>query len=260
MQLNEGEVGFPMDGQNLTSQLHKRGINVRYLGMVASLAGKTGSESTRAAALKSLAIREMIARGFKHVANRKLRYLPAVFARDCVAHLLNCLLGVGLNADPFADVDESLKSMYPDVSFEFEQTSPDSLRTEITAEVQKRYRYELGDEWIEAGRELQVLREVTRKLGIQLQQKQYAFSKEQAADGTDAPNGATEPLGEIVANGHANGASKKKKKTADKSSTSASATPTITLTFQPGNVMNIVPIIKEASPRVRVYGMSFFVA
>lgn len=100
--LKEGDVGFPMDGESLSRLLHKRGINLRYLGELATLAvGK------RLEALQVLAVQEMISRAFKHVAGRYLRYLPLPFTGACIAHLLNCLLGKDLNNKPAAEVDET---------------------------------------------------------------------------------------------------------------------------------------------------------
>jgi protein TIF31 len=62
-----------MDGQSLSRLLHKRGINIRYLGKIATMAEQQG---LRLQALNALAVQEMVARAFKHVANRQLRHLP----------------------------------------------------------------------------------------------------------------------------------------------------------------------------------------
>lgn len=77
--LQEGETGFPMDGASLTSTLHKRGINVRYLGELARLAGE--KEENRMQALKQICEQEMVSRAFKHVANKQLRDLPPAFSK-----------------------------------------------------------------------------------------------------------------------------------------------------------------------------------
>ena len=85
--LQEGETGFPMDGASLTSSLHKRGINVRYLGELARLSGE--KEDNRMKALKQICEQEMVSRAFKHVTNKQLRDLPPAFSQSCIAHLLN---------------------------------------------------------------------------------------------------------------------------------------------------------------------------
>lgn len=244
--LQEGDVGFPMDGQSLTSLFHKRGINLRYLGKIATLADK---EDPRLKALKRLAIQEMIARGFKHVANEKLRYLPSPFSGACVAHLLNCLLGAEVNTSPAAEVDASLKALYADADFSFESVKPETLKTAIIDQVKQRFRFDLGENWIESGKQLQVLREVSLKLGLQLEAKNYAFTKEQAkVSDSESSDSGLKP----TTNGHASGSSKnKKKKGADRSParTASPAAPAQTLTFRADDVQNIVPVVKEASPK-----------
>ncbi|KAH9873212.1 Intracellular distribution of mitochondria [Plenodomus biglobosus] len=240
-ELKEGEVGFPMDGQSLSTLLHKRGVNVRYLGKIAELADKP---DPRLQALKRLVIQEMIARGFKHFANSKLRNVPTPFAAAAAAHLLNCLLGAEVNAKPVAESETSLKAMYPEGDFSFEQLDCESLKKEVSAQVALRYRYDLGESWIESGKQLQVLREVSLKLGLQLESKQYAFTKEAYANGV-ASKAPVNPQ----TNGHATSSKKKKNKNP---SPPRAESPAINLpeqTFHADDVLNIVPVIKEASPK-----------
>ncbi|KAF1832879.1 hypothetical protein BDW02DRAFT_404834 [Decorospora gaudefroyi] len=241
-ELKEGEAGFPMDGQSLGNLLHKRGVNIRYLGKIAELAD---TPDQRLQALKRLVFQEMIARGFKHFANSKLRNVPAPFAAAAAAHLLNCLLGADVSAKPVAECDNSFKAMYPEADFSFEKLTPETLKKEVIAQVALRYRYDLGESWIEPGKELQLLREVSLKLGLQLESKQYAFTKEAFANIAAAEKPATPQ-----ANGHSTASSKKKKnKTTPPVRT---ASPTVNLppqTFHADDVLNIVPVIKEASPK-----------
>jgi protein TIF31 len=240
-ELKDGDVGFPMDGQSLSTLLHKRGVNIRYLGKIAELADK---EDPRLQALKRLVVQEMIARGFKHFANSKLRNIPPPFTAAAVAHLLNCLLGDEVNPKPVAETDAALKSMYPEADFSFEQLTSESLKTEILAQVALRYRYGLGQSWIESGKRLQMLREASLKLGLQLQTKEFAFTKEAAR--------ATTAVSEAPAtNGQASTSSKKKRRSKDNSPTrTASPAPALPVqTFYADDILNIVPIVKEASPK-----------
>ncbi|KAF9636754.1 putative eukaryotic translation initiation factor 3 subunit clu1 protein [Lasiodiplodia theobromae] len=243
--LKEGDVGFPMDGQSLSSLLHKRGINLRYLGRIATLADK---EEPRLKALRRLAVQEMIARGFKHIANDKLRYLPSPFSGACVAHLLNCLLGAEVNANPVAEVEASLKALYAGADFSFETLTPESLKAAVIEEVRRRFRFDLGENWIEAGKQLQVLREVSLKLGLQLEAKEYAFTKEDAAK---IPEPVSSDSLKPATNGHTSGKKGKKNKSADRSParTASPATPAQKVTFRADDVQNVVPVIKEASPK-----------
>lgn len=244
--MQEGDVGFPMDGQSLASLLHKRGVNIRYLGDIAKSADKP---DPRMQALKQLAVQEMISRGFKHVASKALRHVSAPFAHACIAHLLNCLLGVALNAKPKAETEDSLKSFYPEDDFDFEKITPDSLKTNIVKQVQTRYRYELGSDWIAAGKEMQMLREVSLKMGFQLEAKQYNFSAA-STNGLESGNiaSSTDSLAPPATNGNHN-SSKKKKRNADHSPARAATAAVPTYTFHPDNILNVVPIVKEASPR-----------
>jgi protein TIF31 len=244
--LREGHVGFPMDGQSLSRLLHRRGINIRYLGKLSTLAlGK------RLEALRTLSIQEMISRCFKHVAGKYLRYLPMPFTCACIAHLLNCLLGTGLNPNPVADIDESLKELYPDADLAFKDVTPESLRHEIEIQVIRRYRYTLEDSWSTSIKPLQLLREISLKLGLQVESKSYHFTDQPSlSNGTDAVT-ATNGTKDALINGH--GSSSKKKKKAARDGSPASSTNSghscLPTTFIADDVLNIVPIIKEASPK-----------
>lgn len=238
-ELKDGDVGFPMDGQSLSVLLHKRGINIRYLGKIAELADK---EDPRLQALRRLIIQEMIARGFKHFANSKLRNLSAPFTAPCVAHLLNCLLGSELNAKPVAETDSALKPLYPECDFSFEKLTPEDVKKEVLAQVALRYRYNLGDSWVESDKQLQLLREVSLKLGLQLENKEYAFTKQAVANGVSTESAPS-------TNGHATSSSKKKKNKTASPSRAASPVASGPQTFHADDVLNIVPVVKEASPK-----------
>lgn len=249
--MQEGDVGFPMDGQSLVREMHKRGVNVRYLGEVARRCSQ--SEDKRLQALQQLAHQEMVSRVFKHVCNKQLKPLPPCFAQGCVSHLLNCLLGVELNANPHAEVDEELKEMYPDVEFSYEKLTPKSLAGELKRQISLRYRYELDGELVQAGKSLQLLREISLKLGFQLEAKEYQFTKDSLHSGSLNPKTSSDSLAVPQTNGvhpPSEGGKKRKKKNADHSPNRAATSPTAPpTTFAADNVLNLVPIFKEASPR-----------
>ncbi|KHO00874.1 GSKIP/TIF31 domain protein [Metarhizium album ARSEF 1941] len=239
-ELSDSDISFPMDGQSLSRLLHKRGINVRYLGAVASQA--TGE---RLRCLKEICIQDMIARAFKHAAAVYLRNLPVPFTTACISHLLNCLLGQELNAKPRAEVEPSLKSLYFDADLSFELVTPTELRATVEEQVLKRFRYKLDDNWLNTIRKVQLLREICLKLGIQIQARDYSF------DGR--PN-ASEQSVEATANhvnGQQNGESKdkKKKKRGQESSTTTATMTTPNLTFSPNDIVDVVPVIKHSAPR-----------
>lgn len=241
--LKEGDVGFPMDGQSLTRLMHKRGINVRYLGRCATLA-----EGKKLECLRILSIQEMVSRAFKHIVGKYLRHLPIPLSASCISHLLNCLLGAGFNAKPKADIDEAMVALYPEAKLDFQSVTPESLKEEIESQILRRYQYKIDGAWASDIKHVQLLREVSLKLGLQLELKNYRFTTE-AVDGTieaaPAVNGATKENG---VNGH-NTSSKKKKKARDGSPASIASVTITPHTFSPEDVLNVVPIIKEASPR-----------
>ena len=239
--LKEGDVGFPMDGQSLSRLLHKRGINIRYLGKVAELA-----EGKRLKSLRFLAVQEMVSRAFKHVVGKYLRYLPIPLAASCVSHLLNCLLGTALNPNPKAELDEGLATLYVEADLSFRNVSPGGLKAEIENQLLRRYQYTIGENWENNIKPLQLLREASLKLGLQLEMREYFFRKIDH----DVEMVVTDSsiIKENEVNGH-NTSSKKKKKARDGSPASVGSGRTALLTFTPEDVLNIVPVIKEASPR-----------
>ncbi|EPS30184.1 hypothetical protein PDE_05134 [Penicillium oxalicum 114-2] len=239
--LHDGDVGFPMDGQSLTQLLHKRGINIRYLGKLAQLSQEKGP---RLQALSTLLVQEMVARAFKHIANHYLRNVPAPFVAPCISHLLNCLLGTGVNAAPRPEIDSSLRDIYPEGDFSFEKVTPDALRVEVEKQVKARYRYSLQDGWVSSLRHLQLLRDISIKLGLQLGAREFAFSKEQIKEPAPVAN---------VTNGNSleDGTNKKKKKKGgeNKSPSRVPEQAKVAVTFTADDIVNIVPLVKDASPR-----------
>ncbi|KAI1505488.1 eukaryotic translation initiation factor 3 135 kDa subunit [Biscogniauxia marginata] len=238
--IKSSDLPFPMDGQSLTKMMHKRGINMRYLGKVVSLC-----EGPRLLRLRDLGLQEMISRAFKHIAGKYLRYLPIPLTSSCIAHLLNCLLGTGLNSKPAVDIDESLKLLYPEADLAFTDVTPESLRKEIEDETIRRFKLTLEPNWISGVKHIQLLREISLKLGLQLQVKNFQFTSE-------APKTTNETTGNGV-NGHANGdgekSKKKKKKARDGSPSSVASSTSASCTFTPDDVVNVVPIIKDSAPK-----------
>jgi protein TIF31 len=245
--LKEGDVGFPMDGQSLSRLLHKRGINIRYLGKIATLA-----EGKRLEALNTLAVQEMVSRAFKHVAGKYLRYLPITFTGACIAHLLNCLLGADFNPRPVADIDESLRALYPEADLGFKDVTPEGLRREIEIQVTRRYKFTLDESWSGSIKTLQLFREVSLRLGLQVESKVYNFTKDSIpnTETSQATNGAKEVATATTTS--SSSSSKKKKKAArdgSPASFNGSAHSGPPVTFVADDILNIVPIIKEASPK-----------
>ena len=245
-ELGESEISFPMDGRSLTRQLHRRGINLRYLGKLAQ-----DSAEERLHCFRDVCVREMIARSFKHVAARYLKELPLPLTSACFAHLLNCLLGYALNPTPVAEIDESLKTLFKDTELAFAEVTPESLRAAIELETARRYRFTLeGDWWAQIGH-LQMLREISLKLGLQLQMKDFAFAPESETTSNGAEEVEAKKESESKPATEAKSKNKKKKKAAarDGSPASISSSVGVPHTFSPDDFVNVVPIIKDSCPR-----------
>lgn len=233
-ELSDSDVSFPMDGQSLGRLLHKRGVNIRYLGQVAKQC-----DSGRLSCLREISVQDMVARSFKHVTAKYLKRLPVPVTPACVAHLLNCLIGYRLAAKPTAEVDESMRSLYGDADWSFESVTPETLRKEIEEQTKMRYRFDLESQWFDALRPTQLLREVSLRLGLQVQAKDYVFQpKRQEAEAPVAPVPQT------------NGESKKKKKSKARDGSPASTiSATAVQTFSPDDVVDVVPLVKHSCPR-----------
>lgn len=238
--LFESDVGFPMDGTAMTQLLHKRGINMRYLGQLTRLAEEKGKKIE---AFVVVALQEMIARAFKHVACRYLRHLPAIFAPNAIAHLLNCLLGQQLNDDPEAEADEN-ESYYPEGDFSYQKLTPAALAQDIKQQIKTRYRYTLPESWQSNIKSLQLLREICLKNGIQLAAREYAFTKESQADSpTHTGNGVNDTPVEESKKKKSKKARARSESPAQQASTKASTT------FTSDDILNVVPVVKDAAPK-----------
>jgi protein TIF31 len=186
----------------------------------------------------------MIARAFKHVANHYLRNVPAPFIAPCLTHLLNCLLGTDVNSAPRPEIDQSLRDIYPEGDFSFENVTPESLRVEMEKQVSVRYRFSLAEGWVSSLRHLQLLRDISIKLGLQLGAREFAFTKDQVKEPAPVTNGSN-------GSGQEDGSNKKKKKKAgdNKSPTRAPVQAKAAVTFTADDILNVVPLVKDASPR-----------
>lgn len=231
-----------MDGHSLTRLMHKRGINIRYLGAFATLAAEQG---TKLASIKTLAMQEMVARAAKHILNALLRGLPAPLAPYAIAHFLNCLLGSVHNPNPKAAKDEGLWFLYHDADFGFEELTVEHLRAQIRREVQRRYRHDLAAGWEGGIKHLQMLREISLKLGLQLAIRDYEFGP--AKPDAVQLNGDTAAT--ATNGGSAKGGKHRKKGSPTASGASSPVRTGPSQTFSPADVMNVVPVVKDSSSK-----------
>ena len=248
------------DGFLITRTLHRKGINMRYLGLLAAKIetegdkvelGKATSKEEAAFTLELLRqnlLHEMVIRAAKHIVNRHLRSAGPYDAAGIVSHLYNCLLGSAYNASPVAETVD----LPCDTAREWDSATPASLRDEIRREVAARFRYALPETWFEEHMlKNKVLRELSLRVGVQLAARKYDFVASSAAADAAPPapqaNGAASLEVETGApSSSKKGKKGKKGKNAAPEPVKPKGEPT---TFYSADVLNVAPVIKSTQHR-----------
>lgn len=237
-----GAASGVMDGTSLTRHMHTRGINMRYLGhLVATIDqfSKSPEGEARAAAghlgaLKSIVLQEMVYRASKHVLRKLVRELLPEYVPCAVSHFLNCLLGTEFNANPKAVYERS--EVGPSETPAYVSLTPESLRKDITEEIALRFRWQLDEAFLTTGiRRPQLLRELASRFAFQVVQRDYAFD----SSANVAPAAAEEKP--------AAPAKDRKAKKSKSAAPSKRAT-----TFEPADVLTLVPVVRSTAPSVSV--------
>lgn len=226
-----------MDGISLTRHLHARGINMRYLGHLAatidtfskSKEGEKREASGYLASLKDIVLHEMVFRAGKHVLRSLVRDLLPEQVPAAVSHFLNCLLGIDVNAAPKAEYARS--DVGPAAEPAYVSLTPEALRADIIREVETRFRWKLDEEFLKSGlRRPQLLRELASRFAFQLAQRDYAFDAESAQAEPEQPK-------EV----------KGRKGRAAKAAPAKRST-----TFEPEDILTLIPVIRSTAPAVSV--------
>lgn len=184
-------TAVPMDGATLTSVLHQRGVNVRYLGTLLRELDKL-EERERLRHVQRISVSEVITRSAKHIFRTYLQNVePAAFSA-AVSHFLNCLLSSS-SSFPDSCSDELLsrrrsrrrRSHGSRVSSltdsMWARLTSTELWGKIRAEARDYYHYTIDSESIDEVIEkhnlqrISLLREMAIKTGIQVQLKEYVF-------------------------------------------------------------------------------------
>lgn len=235
-ELKAGSLSVPFDGTQLTSILHKRGINMRYLGQIAKLAAAEGASLD---VFSKLVVQEIVARSVKHTINAILADFPVEFSSEIVPHYLNCLLGYKVNEKPEISVDPILASLHPTADVDrLPEITVESVREEIAAEALRRFRFTLGDDWVAEIAPLQLLREVSVKCGFQWKGRNYNFETVESAPVPD-PAAATPAAPK----------KNKKSKAAVKKVAPKKVVPAV---FTSDDFLNIVPLVSSSSFRSQI--------
>uniref|UniRef100_UPI0037E941DA clustered mitochondria protein homolog n=1 Tax=Semicossyphus pulcher TaxID=241346 RepID=UPI0037E941DA len=184
-------ITVPMDGATLTSALHQRGVNIRYLGTLLGELDRV-EERGRLSHIERISISEVIIRSAKHIFRTYLQDVePAAFSA-AVSHFLNCLLS-SFSCLPDSCSDELLsrrrsrrrRSHGSRVALltdsVWARLSPSELWGKIKTEAEDYYHYTIDSESIDEVIEkhslqrISMLREIAIKTGIQVQLREYVF-------------------------------------------------------------------------------------
>ncbi|XP_034538961.1 clustered mitochondria protein homolog [Notolabrus celidotus] len=184
-------TAVPMDGATLTSALHQRGVNVRYLGHVLQELDRM-EEKERLSHIRRISLSEVIIRSAKHIFRTYLQDVePAAFSA-AVSHFLNCLLSSS-SCLPDSCSDELLSrrrsrrrrsqgSRVASVTDSvWSRLNPSELWGKVKAEAEEYYHYTIESESIDEAIEkdglqrISLLREIAIKTGTQVQLREYVF-------------------------------------------------------------------------------------
>ncbi|KAF9998518.1 Intracellular distribution of mitochondria [Entomortierella chlamydospora] len=231
----------PIDGGSLTKAMHRRGINMRYLGRIATLA--KDSKEFGLVHIHQLAMQEMVVRSVKRIIRKALRGLPTTHIPDCISHILNCLLGHELNASPVATLAQD--------GHAYTKFTPETLRDNIQSEVLLRYRFQLPENFVKnipKEKKVPLLRDVCLRAGIQIEARDYIFFPvvETTADAASTAGNNTTTTTTSSKKGSKQS---KNEKHHDKQARTIAKSKKRATTFEPSDILTILPLVKQASAR-----------
>lgn len=185
----------PMDGLTLTEALHNRGINMRYLGKVASLL----SSLPNLEYLYTIAVAELITRAAKHLFVYYIQNTDPMSMSLAISHFLNCFLTTQPIVQPIQLTTEDLfktsKRRYTNnkkskataaesdtTGSEWTNLTQKSLWQQIKKELKSYWDYDLNcecnvDKVIDAYKlqKISLLRSLNLKVGLQILLREYNF-------------------------------------------------------------------------------------
>ncbi|KAJ1658234.1 Intracellular distribution of mitochondria [Dispira simplex] len=178
-----------VDNGSLAKFLHRRGVNIRYLGRLAQLLDEM-DDHVKVTKVKRTVHQSLIVRGVKHLFRKLLSALQVREVPHCVAHVFNCLLGTQTNAQPkptFPPGKGVLKGAKV-----YQKLTPESLRAMLKKEILLRYRYVLPDSALEFdhGQCVALLRDISLTVGLQMAAYDYPFTGESPSE-PDTPRRST---------------------------------------------------------------------
>ena len=257
------------DGRALTQQMHARGINMRYLGLVAHLSHTAHADRLDPVvrsklgpgygalldAFRRVAVQEMVVRAAKHRLRALLRTVEPTDAAACVAHFLSSVHGMrGAVEEPVAPASTGADAAW-------RALTPGALAADLARDVRMRFRYALPPLYFETEmRWPQVLRALCLCMGVQLRIRDYRDVEPSAAPPaiTEAPKKTQRGKRGKQANGpgSANGANGANGADAGGNSAEAPAKPAVA----PEDVLALVPKLCDSTPRSALVEDAFEIA
>ncbi|KAJ1667244.1 Intracellular distribution of mitochondria [Coemansia sp. RSA 1813] len=162
----------PLSGDALKASMHHRGINMRYLGKIASL---LPADVDVVKNVRRLVIFEMISRAVKHIMRHLFRMTPAHLHAEVFALVAGALVGYRYCADPASFLSAEAKET-PEIAV----LTPEALAEKVREQVALRFRFDLSSDFVSTlvfGNERILLREICIKTGAQLVVRQYHFER-----------------------------------------------------------------------------------
>ncbi|XP_072301729.1 clustered mitochondria protein homolog [Eucyclogobius newberryi] len=172
-----------MDGATLTSELHRHGINVRYLGTVLEQLDSM-EECVRLSHVKRICVSEAIVRSAKHTFRNYLQDVDPAALSAAVSHFLNCFLSSspclvpGGRAEEVVTKRRSRRRRGRVSGSVWAKLTPSDLWTRIQKESQEYYSYHIENASVIEKHRLQkvsLLRAICLQTGIQMLLKEYVF-------------------------------------------------------------------------------------
>ena len=195
----------PMDGQTMSDNLHNRGINIRYIGVIANMLSKV----PQLGYIHSIAVSEVIIRSTKHIFTNFMQGLEMTHLSVGIAHFLNCFLSSnptisvvlsdelksttksnkkrGRNGNNSRTKQPSGSTAANNELTEWTSLSPKSLWKQINEEALAYYKFELNSDHVDGICEafglqkISLLRAFCQATGIQLHLREYALDSQNTA-------------------------------------------------------------------------------
>ncbi|KAH8923190.1 hypothetical protein BT69DRAFT_1350344 [Atractiella rhizophila] len=268
-------VHIDYDGLGLTQRLHAKGINMRYLGKLVAVVEdvKKGNEYEQAKYEMDFTLRllkaQMVFRACKHLLRRWFRTTNRYEISNMLSHFFNCLLTPSSTAATITpDLSDLIDIQPSEPVSEWLSATRESVRADLIHIIATRFRYCLASDYFENDLpRAPLLREICKRMNIQLALKEYKFEWE--SEETESEEHHSPELGKVHLNGNAhdngpvngpvngqvNGSSKKKKSKKGKAEVEKQRK-TLSV-VAPEDVINIAPVVKSVLHKSRYADLMF---